>query len=94
MGGRSVGQDKPKKVCLVSHEPPSGDHQSLCCCRNEHGVIQVTCVEEQPKIAVGLSTGAVPSVSSQILKQNQGRQMLYSLLTEVLCLIDGLQGVF
>lgn len=39
-------------------------------------------MEEQPKIAVGLSTGAVPTVSIQILMQNQGRQMLYSLCVQ------------
>lgn len=65
----------------ASHDPPSGAQQSLCCCRNEHGPVQVTCIEKQPKIALGLPTGAVPTVSIQILKQNQGRQMLYSLLT-------------
>lgn len=64
-----------------SHDPPSDDHQSLCCCRNEHGAIRVTFMEEQPKIAVGLSTGAVPTVSFQILNQDQGRPMLCSLLT-------------
>lgn len=76
VGGRSVGQDKPKKVCLLLMTLPLVTISH--CCRNERGAVRITCTEEQPNTAVELSTGAIPTVSIQILKQSQGRQMLYS----------------